>query len=153
MNDKERIEIRCLSKSLIKPLINFLYCINDTGDNRYFYPHPFTEEAILQITNHMINDQYYVLMGGSKVIGYGMLRGWDSGYDVPSLGIAIHPSFRNIGFGRTLMNYLHVVAKHMGSKKIRLRVNPANYRAINFYKSFGYIFDEEGNYLVGILEI
>ena len=153
MNNMERIEIRYLRDSFIKPLIIFLTCLNDNGDNRYFYPHPFTEEAVIQLVNHMIKDQYYVLMEGRKVIGYGMLRGWDSGYDVPSLGIAIHPSFRNIGFGRMLMDYLHVVAKHMGSKKIRLRVHSANYKAINFYESLGYIFKEEGIYWVGILEI
>jgi [ribosomal protein S18]-alanine N-acetyltransferase len=151
MNNMDRIEIRYLSDSLINPLINFLYCLNDNGDNAYFSPHPFTEETIIKIISHMIKDQYYVLMKGSKVIGYGMLRGWDSGYDVPSAGIAIHPLFRSIGFGRILMNYLHVVAKYLGSKKIMLRVHPANHKAFNFYKSLGYIFEEEGNYLVGIL--
>jgi [ribosomal protein S18]-alanine N-acetyltransferase len=153
MNNMDKIEIRYLCDSLINPLINFLNCLNENGDNTFFSPHPFTEEAIIKITSHVIKDQYYVLMKGSKVIGYGMLRGWDSGYDVPSLGIATHPSFRSIGFGRILMNYLHVIAKYMGSKKSRLRVHPTNNKAFNFYKSLGYIFEEEGNYLVGILEL
>jgi len=153
MNNMEKIEIRYLSDLLISPLLNFLYALNDSGDNKYFYPHPFTEEALVQIMNNVVKDQYYVLVEGSKVIGYGMLRGWDEGYDVPSLGIAIHPSFRNNGFGRILINYLHVVAKHMGSKKIRLKVHFDNYKAVNFYKALGYIFEEEGIYLVGILEL
>jgi ribosomal protein S18 acetylase RimI-like enzyme len=88
------------------------------------------------------------------MIAYGMLRGWDEGYDVPSLGIVVAPAFRGQGYGRSLMHFLHAAAKARGAPAIRLKVYPENSTAVALYQSLGYVFGaKEGGQLVGLLDL
>jgi RimJ/RimL family protein N-acetyltransferase len=83
-----------------------------------------------------------------------MLRGWDEGYQVPSLGIALHAQARGTGLARAFMLYLHQVARWQGAKRVRLRVFPDNIPARRLYESLGYAF-QTGNdeQLVGFCEL
>jgi len=137
-----------------EPLLEFLSALLDSNDTQNFYPHQFTAEAVEQIIHNSHSDLYYVLVEGDHVLGYGLLRGWDEGFEIPSLGIAIHPNARGIGLGRALMLFLSVAAKRKGARKIRLRVKLDNLRARALYESLGYKFEsEENNYLIGFLAL
>jgi len=46
-----------------------------------------------------------------------MLRGWDEGYETPSLGIAVHPDARGLGLARTFMGFLHAAASFQGAAR------------------------------------
>lgn len=70
---------------------------------------------------------------------YGFLRGWDDGYDVPSLGIAVATDAQGQGHGRAMMLALHEAARERGAQSIRLRVHPDNTRARQLYESLGYV--------------
>jgi len=110
------------------------------------------EDSINRITHYKGKDLYYLLVEDEKVLGYGLLRGWDEGYQIPSLGIAIRPSVRCLGLGRILMDFLHLAAYRRGARKVRLRVRKNNEKAIGLYRSFGYVFEEDRkqpNYLIG----
>ena len=88
------------------------------------------------------------------MIGYGMLRGWDEGYEIPSLGIAIDPAQQGRGYGQRLMEFLHATARQHGAKRVRLRVHPDNHRAVELYRSLGYSFSGESDgQKVGMLEL
>jgi ribosomal-protein-alanine N-acetyltransferase len=81
------------------------------------------------------------------------LRGWDEGYEIPSLGIAIHPDARSKGLGTTFMHFLHTAAQRKGSNRIRLRVHKENREAIAMYERFDYSFAQDlsdDKYLIGI---
>jgi ribosomal protein S18 acetylase RimI-like enzyme len=67
-----------------------------------------------------------------------MLRGWDEGYTVPSLGIGIRREFERQGLGREMMVALHQVAREMGATAVRLRVHPDNVGAAALYRAMGY---------------
>ena len=67
-----------------------------------------------------------------------MLRGWDEGYDVPSLGIAVRVDHYRHGHGRVMMTALHATAWSRGAGAVRLRVAPANQNARRLYDSLGY---------------
>jgi ribosomal protein S18 acetylase RimI-like enzyme len=110
---------------------------------------------VKRILQTVSKDLYYVLVEGSVILGYGMLRGWDEGYAIPSLGIAIHPRARSNGLGRVFMHFLAAVARSRGAHKVRLRVMSKNTLAIRLYESLGYEFSAEqaGEYLVGFLEL
>jgi ribosomal-protein-alanine N-acetyltransferase len=138
----------------MEPLKDFLFALEEAGDTEVFYPHPFTDEAIQQVITQAHRDAYYVLAEGRQVLGYGMLRGWDEGFDIPSLGVAVHPSARGTGLGKALMHILHASARRKGATKVRLRVRPGNTRATQLYRSLGYEFRlEEAGYLVGFLDL
>jgi len=149
------LEIRRLTADWKQPLLAFLRAIDEVSNADFFRPHPFTDEAVERILNNTRSDLYYVLAEGTEVVGYGMLRGWDGGYEIPSLGIAIHPRVRSNGLGRVFMHFLGAAAKCRGAQKVRLRVKPQNVRAVSLYESLGYKFrsEEDGGFLVGFLEL
>ena len=153
MSDTENlIELIALSAKWQDNLGRFLYDLEKNGDSAFFSPHAIDTESIGKLIKTTQKDLYYLLVEGHNVLGYGLLRGWDEGYKIPSLGLATHPSIRGKGFGKLLMNFLHLAALRRGCSKIRLRVENTNITAISMYKSYGYVFEEDtmrSNYLVG----
>src|SRR6185503_6378785 len=80
--------------------------------------------------------------------------GWDEGFEVPSLGIALHPQARGNGLGRRFMLFLHQEAQARGARRVRLKVYPDNLGAVHLYDSLGYHFEaREHDQLVGIVSL
>lgn len=133
-------------------LQEFFFDLKIVGDDKFFSPHPTDRDSISSIATVSGMDMYYLLIDQEKVLGYGLLRGWDEGYKIPSLGLAIHPSLRGKGFGRMLMDFLHILASHRGADKVRLRVHAGNEKALKLYKALGYTFavdDMQQGFLIG----
>ena len=107
-------------------------------DPTYFHPHPLTPECAADIASYKGRDVYLVLRDEGRPVAYGFLRGWDEGYAVPSLGIAVRTDAQGRGFGRSMMEQLHDVARERGARQIRLRVHPDNVGARRLYESLGY---------------
>jgi ribosomal protein S18 acetylase RimI-like enzyme len=147
-------EIRALSPALADALGAFFEdCVN-SGADRHFHPHPLTREQATKLCNHTGKDLYYAFVEGDRVLAYGMLRGWDEGFEVPSLGIAVAQSERRSGLARTLMSFLHTAARRRHAKRIRLKTYRSNHAAMQLYESLGYQFDEAGkDELVGFLAL
>jgi ribosomal protein S18 acetylase RimI-like enzyme len=146
------VDLRVLEPSLTQPLFGFYTAI---CSDKYFRPHPFTLEHAKAVCENPGKDIYVAAVRAASVVGYGMLRGWNDGYAVPSLGIALLPTERGKGLGRILMSYLHYLAKSAGAVRIRLKVYPANETALALYRSFGYVFDNEqqDNQYVGYCDL
>jgi len=131
-------------------LLEFL--ISNKDMETTFNPHPFTLEAInflLQKTK----DQFILFFVEETVVGYGLLQGWDAGYVVPSLGIAVDRLYRGTEVSKYIMNYLHLLARIKGSNRVRLTVKKDNIAAINLYKNFGYILEEFPDMYIGVLDL
>lgn len=151
------LQIREIIPEHYEGLCEFFRLMVESGSDKTFHPHPFDYESALCIcnkTNHT-TDLYYVMdLGFDRVIGYGILRGWDEGYNVPSLGIAIHPNFRGKGLSKVLMYFLHAAAAGRGSYKIRLKVYKDNTSAVKLYEKIGYKFQElNEKELLGIYDL
>ncbi|HJT46197.1 MAG TPA: GNAT family N-acetyltransferase [Chthoniobacterales bacterium] len=132
-------------------LFNHLREADDAG---FFHPHPLTDAEAAARANYSGRDFYCVMLQDNKAIGYGMLRGWDDGYDIPSLGIALDPSARGQGNSRILMKFLHDAAKERGAAKVRLKVDSKNRPAIELYRSLGYVFQsQQDQELIGFLDL
>ena len=71
-------------------------------------------------------------------VAFGMLRGWQEGYETPSLGIAVRRDHEGHEHGRAMMAALERVARERGVPAIRLRVHADNTRARKFYDALGY---------------
>ena len=149
--ETKQLEFRRPVPDLEQGLARFFQDLEASGDTAHFHPHPMTPAAAAERVRYRGKDVYYVVTTGERVIGYGMLRGWDQGYAVPSLGIALHPDARGLGLGRTLMLVMHSEAKRRGAAKIRLKVYPDNEAAVSLYRSLGYVYEEklEAGQLVG----
>lgn len=119
-------------------LARFFDALKASGDDAYFHPHA-ADEATLRALSHEIDaDLHYLLVQGRDVLAYGLMRGWDAGYAIPSLGVAVHPSVRTSGLGHLMMEYLETMARHRGISTVRLRVHKENTRAIDLYARRGY---------------
>ncbi len=130
----------------------FFQDLHRAGLEDFFHPHPLNGQAASALCTYAGLDFYGVLLSGGRVIGYGMLRGWDEGYAIPSLGIAIHPLFQGQGYGRLLIQFLHGIARARGAEKLRLKVNCKNLSALSLYQSEGYVFqDAVEDEMVGVL--
>ncbi|HEX9398464.1 MAG TPA: GNAT family N-acetyltransferase [Anaeromyxobacter sp.] len=147
-----QLEYRRPAPDLERALADLFRHLHETGEDRRFHPHPFTPEAARERCAYAGADVYVVAVAAGRALGYGMLRGWDEGYEVPSLGIAVHADARGIGLGRAIMLYLHAEAARRGAPRIRLKVYPDNAAAVPLYRSLGYVFSEslEQEQLVGI---
>ena len=146
------LEIRLLSPEWEHALARFFSGLRGPAE-AHFHPHPFTDETAKQLAHYRGEDLYYVLVDGGTVLAYGMLRGWDEGYEIPSLGIAVDSHHRGRGFGELLMHFLHSAARMKGAEKIRLKVYKDNLSACDLYRKLGYQLEENGpeEQLVGIL--
>jgi ribosomal protein S18 acetylase RimI-like enzyme len=151
MNDScDQIEFRRPAPDLAQPLAAFFAALVAAGDDRLFHPHPFTAEVALERTRYAGKDVYCVAVAANRVLGYGMLRGWDEGFEIPSLGIVVRSESRRLGLGRALMEYLHGEARRRGASRVRLKAYPENAAALAMYRTLGYEFGEtEGQQVLG----
>lgn len=126
---------------------------NDTSAAQ-FHPHAFTAVEAHARAHHCGQDIYLGAWREARLQGYGMLRGWDAGFAVPSLGIYIDPNSRRTGVSRALMAALHAEARAAGAHRIRLKVYPDNKAAVRLYESLGYVFGEsDQGQLVGVAKM
>jgi len=109
-----------------------------------FHPHPFTTQEASRIATGGAgrNDLYYAAFLGDRLVGYGMLRGWDEGYSVPSFGVAVAATYRGRGIGRGLLRYAIEYARKRGAGTMMLKVHLDNPSARHLYESEGFVFQE-----------
>lgn len=119
-------------------------------DTTHFRPHPMTPDSASSIARYDGPDVYLVGWIEGTAIAYGMLRGWDEGYDVPSLGIAVRADHYRHGHATAMMDALHEVAAQRGSPAVRLRVSHENEHARRLYEALGYedVGEERGERLM-----
>jgi ribosomal protein S18 acetylase RimI-like enzyme len=110
---------------------------------KYFQPHPFTLEYLHNLSTSYEKDCYYLMVFDNKVIGYGMLRGLDNGYEVPTMGVSIDYKFRNNGLATLFINFMEMTCKLNGISKVRIGVMKGNYSVELLYKNLGYTFTED----------
>lgn len=147
------IECVLLRPGREQALATFFAELRDAGDDTFFHPHPGDVDTLRTIAAQPGDDVYVVFVENARVLAYGLLRGWNEGYAVPSLGIAVDPASRGRGLGRLMMEYLEAMARHRGAPSIRLRVHKDNARAIAMYQRRGYAMhpdDGDARLLVGV---
>ncbi len=134
------------------PFSDFLLDLQANGDEANFHPHPLTAKQAAEMVRYSGRDLYYLVVDEGEVLAYGMLRGWDEGFEIPSLGIAVRPRARGRGLGVALMHFLHFAARQRGARSIRLTVAVGNTTAIDLYTRLGYRLSPYGEgELLGVL--
>jgi ribosomal-protein-alanine N-acetyltransferase len=149
------LEFRLLCGELTRPLQAFFQEMKSTGEEKFFHPHPLDNDTAKRLCEeYRGSDLYYAVVYEGKIVGYGLMRGWDEEYSVPSLGIALSRSVRGKGIGTSFMRFMHSAAKLKGSSKILLKVYKDNSVAFNLYSRLGYVFTaSEGEQAVGHLDL
>jgi [ribosomal protein S18]-alanine N-acetyltransferase len=149
--EKAHLEVRQVTPALKKGLEDLFSALRAAGDEKWFHPHALNIEILEWLTHYKGKDLYYAMAEGEAVLAYGMLRGWDEGYEIPSLGIAVHPRVRRKGLAAAFLHFLHAAARRRGAKAVRLTVDGDNVAALTLYKNMGYQFKiEDLNRSVGM---
>ncbi len=154
MSDCLPLEFLRLTPPLAAKLTAFFEVLSARGDGRWFHPHPLTAVEAVRLCADEGRDLYYAAAAGDAVLAYGLLRGWDEGYAVPSLGIAVHPAARGLGLARAFMSFLHAAAALSGANRVRLKVYPDNAPARRLYERLGYRLEPAADgQLLGFLDL
>jgi len=66
-------------------------------------------------------------------VAFGLIRGFDEGWDDKCLGIAVHKDFRGQGYGYRMLDKIIGISKNLGLTQLRLHVHPDNKAAIKLY--------------------
>lgn len=152
--DSSEIVFRRLSPALESELADFFALLTSRAVDLNFHPHPFDAIEAHRRACYSGDDEYWVAVHQHKIVAYGMLRGWDEGYEVPSLGIAVDPGWQRRGIGRRMMQQLHEIARERGATQIRLKVYRQNERAVSMYRALGYDFaDYDREQLAGVVTL
>lgn len=135
--------------------LNDLFCaLSANGDGNLFFPHPLTPGEARRLCRYAGLDQYFVATINDRILGYGMLRGWDEGYTIPSLGLATHPDARIQGLAKFLMRELIQQAQNRGAPQLRLTADASRLRLINFFVRHGFVFSPfKPGRLLGMLDL
>ena len=136
-------EIRVLGPQLVEPLAHMLEALDRAGERAWFAPHPFERAHLHRLAAAPRGNLYHLLVAEGSVLAYGLLRGWDEGFEVPSLGIAVDREWRGRGLGIMMMHFLHGAARLRRAPRVRLRVARTNARAIALYRRMGYCFEPD----------
>lgn len=121
-----------------------------------FHPHDFKDDDARRVANYSGQDIYAgYIADDNNIVAYGMLRGVDEGFEIPSLGIYVIPQARGRGVSRAVMQGLHSMARlDLGASKVRLKVYSDNLPALKLYEKIGYQFEtSESNELVGLISL
>lgn len=145
--------IHPLSEDRLDLVRSFFRMINTDSYLLDFAPHPFTDKEALRVCGHKGRDLYIgVFADGAmtKMVGYGMLRGLDQGYSVPSLGLCVLEAYQGQGIGRALLGYLLKACADRGTSRAMLKVKRDNVGARALYESMGFVFqDHDQDFLIG----
>jgi GNAT superfamily N-acetyltransferase len=109
----------------------------------HFHPHPLTRDEARRIARRagIRDDIYFVAAADGRIVGYGMLRGWDEGYAVPSFGVAVAVDRRGEGIGRRLLQWAIAAARERGAERMILKVHVTNVGARHVYETEGFVFE------------
>ncbi len=127
----------------------FLKRNNTIEVKRYFSPFPLDDGTARKICRDDHRDLFLVAICDEQIVGLSMLRGWDEGFDVPSLGILIDRSYTGLGLGRRMTEFTLKEAKELACKRVRLTVYATNIRAAELYRSVGFVEIERQPVRVG----
>jgi len=106
--------------------LSSLLCRQTPTYRRYFSPFAFDETSVAAILKERKCDVFWGLYAGDRMIGFFMLRGWDAGYDVPSLGALFDEDFRGFGLMALTVELSKVICLLRGATQVMYKAHPDN---------------------------
>ena len=135
---------------------------NLSEESLQYLVHPFTRERIEEWTNNIDYDKNLPILaltqrGGERVIGSASLsfHSLEAVRHKAELGITVQDDYQSRGLGTYMIKHLLEIARKKGLKKIYLRVDTKNFRAIHVYEKCGFKIEaklekerfQEGKYI------
>jgi ribosomal-protein-alanine N-acetyltransferase len=136
------VRVRSLRRDDETALATFFETVSrDESTAAFFHPHALDHAAARRICRGegISIDQYFVAVDDcGDIAAYGMLRGWDEGFEVPSFGVCVLPDRRGQGLGSLMLDCAIDRARDAGAVQLMLKVHTENDAAIRLYRSRGF---------------
>ncbi len=95
-------------------------------DMRFFYAFGVDEAAIAEMLSAAEKDVYSGVFWQTKLIGIFMLRGWDAGYELPSLGVFVDEKYRGNSILPLMIDSAKLICRLSGGNKLFAKSHPDN---------------------------
>lgn len=129
---------------------------SDKSYSKHFIPFGFDFENVFAVLKKAVNDMFFGIYVGKRIVGFYMLRGWDAGFKIPSYGVWIAKEFSSKGLSKLTLNHAISVCKINCVARLMLKVHPDNIIAKKIYEDFGFVYqstDEKIGHLIYFKEI
>lgn len=93
---------------------------------RFFYAFDSDEKTIAEILSVARKDVYTGIFWGETLVSFFMLRGWDEGYEFPSLGVFVSEEYRGKRLLLLMIESAKVICKLSGVNKLIAKSHPDN---------------------------
>jgi ribosomal protein S18 acetylase RimI-like enzyme len=126
------------------------FCDLSARSRAKFRPHEFTVEVAQSFTcDAGLSDpdlkRFIAIVeknGVKSAAGYCFLASWLEDY--PWVGIAVGDKWQGMGVGKSMMDYIIMVARQNGRKGLHLNTDKDNIAGQKLYKSCGFVITGEG---------
>lgn len=105
---------------------------------RHFSPFAFSEPILKEIFVSAKDDRYWLLLTGGDLAGLFMLRGFDTGYETPSFGVAVSEHYSGLGLSSLALSFAISWCAANRVPAVMLKVHPENAKAKKIYERFGF---------------
>lgn len=104
---------------------------------KFFQPFPFDVDTLRKILSDLKKDKFWGIYSADMLIGFFMLRGLDSGFDIPSYGVYVAKEYSGKGVSRLTLQFVEVWGKLNNIHKVMIKVHPENHVAKSVYEKAG----------------
>jgi RimJ/RimL family protein N-acetyltransferase len=105
---------------------------------RFFTPFNFDPYSVASLLAGQGADLFMGMYWQDRLIGFFMLRGWDSGYEIPSYGVLIDEKYSGYGLTRLSLKLAKSICKLRRVPRIMLKVNADNLIAKRLFEEAGF---------------
>lgn len=105
---------------------------------RFFTPFKFDLPSVASLLAGQGTDVFMGLYRQDRLIGFFMLRGWDSGYETPAYGVLIDEKYSGYGLTRLSLKLAKSICKLRRAPRLMLKVNAENIIARRLFVEAGF---------------
>jgi RimJ/RimL family protein N-acetyltransferase len=110
---------------------------------RFFYAFGADEAAIAETLKSRRKDVYSGLYWKGGLVCVFMLRGWDSGFEIPSFGLVVAAGHRGREVLTVALEAAKLIARLAGSDRMMCKVHPDNAAATRGALRLGFVAESE----------
>lgn len=124
------------------PAIAGLLGGQSSGYLRYFDPFSWSPEELASMLGSAVKDVYWGIESGGRAAGVVMLRGFDEGFERPSLGLVVAEEMSGRGVGQAAVAHALAWCRVNGVREVRLTAADENGSAVRLFRRAGFVADD-----------
>jgi RimJ/RimL family protein N-acetyltransferase len=129
-----------------EPALAALFAANDVPEvTRWFDPFALSSDTARALSRHAGRDLYWGAWSDGELVGFAMVRGWDSGHPQPAYGCLVDRRHQGRGIGTTMTRTALARLRERGIAQVRARVHDDNAASLQMHVAAGFEELERGS--------